>query len=125
MAQRINIVYVGRLEGNTGLGEFVKWLGKKNSKVDFCGDGPLRKECERYGTVHGFCDPKRYLNQADICVPGGYLSYLEAKAAGCQIKTFAQNQLRKDYWAGIKKIRKIPTWNEVADEYLDLYYGSE
>ena len=125
---RTKIIYVGRLEENTGLGKFIKWLNdlpfrsQRRRRVDFCGDGPLRAECEKYGQVHGFCDPEPYLNRADLCVPGGYLAYLEAKAAGCRIKTFAQNQLRKDYWLGIKKIKKIPTWQEVTDAYLDLYH---
>lgn len=116
------IVFVGRLEKDTGLSEFLKWLGKhKDYKVDFCGDGTLRKECKKYGEVHGFTDPKLFLKKAKICVPGGYLSYIEAKSYGCKIIVFPNNPLKKDYWNEIQKIRKFPSWDQIADEYLSLY----
>lgn len=120
-------VYVGRLDPDTGLLEFLEWLmaNGQGSRVDFVGDGSLRKECEKYGKVHGFCDPKPFLKKADICVPGGYLSYIEALAAGCKIMTFADNPLKKDYWKEIKKVKKFPTWDEIADEYLSLYNSSK
>ncbi len=89
--------------------------------MEFVGDGQLRGECEKYGKVHGFTDPQPFLKKAKICVPGGYLSYIEAKQAGCEIMTFASNPLKEDYWEEIKKVNKFPTWEEVTDEYLDLY----
>ncbi|HET7098951.1 MAG TPA: hypothetical protein VFI61_01805 [Patescibacteria group bacterium] len=116
------IVFVGRLEKDTGLLEFLKWLKEnKWSKVDFCGDGSLRSECEKYGTVHGFTDPKPFLKKAEICVPGGYLSYIEAKAYGCKIKVFPNSPLKKDYWKEIMEVKKFQTWDQVADEYLSLW----
>lgn len=33
--------------------------------------------------------------------------------------------LKKDYWEEIKKVKKFPTWDEVADEYISLYNGFE
>lgn len=124
---KFKIVYVGRLENNTGLGMFIEWLkvNGQGLRVDFCGDGPLRDECGKYGKVHGFCDPTPFLRKAEICVPGGYLAYLEAKSYGCLVKTYAQNRLRKDYWRGIKMLKKVPTWEEVADEYLNLYHSAK
>ncbi|KKP46787.1 MAG: Glycosyltransferase, group 1 family protein [Candidatus Woesebacteria bacterium GW2011_GWA1_33_30] len=77
-------LFVGRLEPDTGLGEFLKLLGSSSlvhgTKVDFVGDGSLRKECERFGTVHGFCDPTPFYKKAETVVPSGYLTYLEAKS---------------------------------------------
>lgn len=124
---RRSLLYLGRLEPDTGLPLFLRWLDTNHPSptINFVGDGPLRKECERYGKVHGFGDPKPFLKKADICIPGGYLSYIEAKTAGCKIMTFADNPLKKDYWEEIKKVKKFPTWEEVADEYLSLYYGSK
>lgn len=129
------IVFVGRLDADTGVVQFLEWL--KNSsrqslfkhfrgvirqyKIDFVGDGPLRERCKKYGKVHGFCNPEPYLKRAEIVVPVGYLSYLEAKAAGCKIMTFANTPIKRDYWKGIKRLKKIPTWNDVANVYLKLW----
>lgn len=116
------IVYLGRLEGDTGLTEFLKWLKKNQEfKAHFLGDGLLRKECRKYGVVHGFTDPGPFLRKTPICVPGGYLSYIEAKKYQCKIKVFPNNPLKKDYWAEIQKIEKFPSWDEIADEYINLY----
>jgi glycosyltransferase involved in cell wall biosynthesis len=116
------ILWLGRLERDTGILEFLDWLSKhKKYTALFCGDGSLRKECEKYGKVYGFIDPKPFLQKTEICVPGGYLAYLEAKAAGCRIKTFANNPLKKDYWQEIQKLKIIPSWKEVAEIYENLY----
>ena len=121
------IVFIGRLEKDTGVLQFLEWLVTNGPglKVDFVGDGQLRSECEKYGKVHGFIDPQPFLKEAKICVPGGYLSYIEARQMGCKIKVFAGNLLKKDYWNEIKKIRKFPTWDQIADEYISLYNGSK
>jgi len=119
------IVWVGRLERDTGLPQFLEWLmvNDQGLRVDFVGDGQLRSECEKYGMVRGFTDPKPFLKRAKICVPGGYLSYIEAKQADCKIMTFHNNPLKKDYWDEIKRVKRFPTWDEVADEYISLYHG--
>lgn len=117
------IAYIGRLNGDTGVLEFLKWLDKngKNFKVTFVGDGELTGECQKYGEVTGFGDPVPYLKKSEYIVPGGYLTYIAAKTYGCKIKVFANSPLKKDYWAEIEKIDKFPTWGKVANEYLDLY----
>lgn len=126
------IVYVGRLEKNTGLLRFLKWINKNRfKKIDFCGDGPLRKECEKYGTVHGFCDPTPFYEKAEICVPGGYLAALEALSYDCKLKLFWNNKVKEDYWKmspfyklkgeELKKWARQQTWEKLANEYLDLY----
>lgn len=118
------ITFIGRLEKDTGVNEFMKWLNKnKKYTVNFVGDGSLGKECEKYGKVLGFIDPAPLLIKSEICVPGGYLGYIEAKSYGCKIMTFYNNQLKKDYWNEIKKVKRISTWKEVADKYLQLWKG--
>lgn len=131
-----NIVYVGRLEKNTGIISFLNWLDKyKDFKVDFCGDGPLREECEKYGKVHGFTDPTPYYKKAEYVVPGGYLAALEALNYGCKLKLFWNNKLKEDYWkmspfyklTGKKLYNwaREQTWDKLANEYLDLYNSTK
>jgi glycosyltransferase involved in cell wall biosynthesis len=118
------LIWLGRLEKDTGLLEFLSWSSRLDHgyKIVFVGDGSLRKECEKYGKVVGNVkNPEKYLITSEYCVPSGYLSYLEAKNYGCKIITFANNQLKKDYWEEISKLRKIPIWKEVADVYISLY----
>lgn len=123
------IVYVGRLEADTGLLKFLKWLDEnKDYKVEFCGDGSLKNLARKYGKVYGFIDPKYYLRKANICVPGGYLSALEALAAGCKLKLFWDNPLKRDYWKmspfikeDARKWMVNQTWDELTDQYLNLW----
>jgi glycosyltransferase involved in cell wall biosynthesis len=122
------LVYVGRLEENTGLIELLHWLKPKNYKVDFCGDGRLREECEKYGTVHGFCDPTQFYKTAKYSVPGGYLAALEALSFNCELKLFWHDKIKKDYWkispftrCNVKSWAMEQTWDKLADEYINLY----
>ncbi len=116
------LVYLGRLEKDTGLLEFLNWLeSNKKYQVDFIGDGSFYEECLKQGRVLGFVDPNPFLEKAEICVPGGYLSYIEAISFKCKILTFPNNKLKVDYWDEIKKIKKFPTWEKIANEYISLY----
>ena len=127
--KREEIVYVGRLEANTGLLNFLSWLSHtKNTKAIFCGDGVLRGMCEKYGKVYGFTNPDTFTKKAKYCVPGGYLAALEALNAGCELKLFWNNKIKEDYWKMspfVKKEAKVwarkQTWNKLANEYLNLY----
>ncbi len=127
-----SFVYVGRLEKNTGLLKFLSWLkANQKSKVDFCGDGELRNQCEKYGKVHGFCDPIPFLKKAEYCVPGGYLAALEGLSYKCKLKLFWNNKVKEDYWKmspfwklkgnKLEKWAKEQTWEKLANEYLTLY----
>lgn len=116
------VIFLGRLEEDTGLLKYLKRLDEyKTWDVEFVGDGSLRTLCEKYGKVHGFTDPTPFLKKAEYVVPGGYLAYIEAKAYGCKVILYPHSELRKDYWSGIKKIKKFPTWDELADTYLSLW----
>jgi len=131
-----SIVYVGRLEKGTGLRPFLGWL-KNNHKynIEFCGDGSLRNECEKFGKVKGFSDPTLFLKRSEYCAPGGYLSALEAMVCKCKILVFWHNPLKKDYWqtapfyGWIKNNNteaayiwaRTQTWDKIAEEYLTLW----
>jgi glycosyltransferase involved in cell wall biosynthesis len=130
--ERDGVVYVGRLEENTGLLKFLKWLEKNPGfKVDFCGDGPLRAECEKYGVVHGFTDPEPFYKKAEYCVPGGYLAALEALNSGCRLKLFWDTSVKENYWklspffklkgAKLSKWVKLQTWESMTSKYLVMY----
>lgn len=127
-------IFVGRLEENTGLTRFLKWLKEHKSeysKVDFCGDGVLRAECEKYGTVHGFTDPTPFLKKAEYCVPGGYLAALEGLAYNCKLNLYWNNKVKEDYWKmspfyrlkgnKLEEWAKAQTWEKLANEYINLY----
>lgn len=117
-----SVVFLGRLEKDTGVLEFLKRLDHfKYRNVVFIGDGPLRNVCKKYGRVLGFRDPAPYLRKSEYCVPGGYLSYIEAKQFGCKILTYSDSPLKKEYWREVGRVKKFPSWEGVADEYLDLW----
>lgn len=116
------ILFLGRLEKDTGLLQFLSWLKKHNKySVSFAGDGSLRNECRKFGRVLGFINPGKLLSKSAFCVPGGYLSYIEAVSYGCRVITFSDNPLKKDYWDEIRKVKSFPSWDNVAYEYLSLY----
>ncbi len=134
--KRDSIVYVGRLEENTGLLQFLNWL-KKNKKysVNFCGDGRMRSECAKFGKVHGFTDPAPFYKKAEYCVPGGYLAALEALSYKCKLKLFWNNKVKEDYWKlspfyrlngeRLKIWAKEQTWEKLANEYISLYHNTK
>ena len=97
-----SFLFLGRLERDTGLETFLKTLSiikdKYEINVTFCGDGPLKDECKKYGKVKGFIDPKKDLSKAEFCFVGGYLSMLEAFSYKCNVIASYENQLKKDYW---------------------------
>lgn len=120
------IIYVGRLESDTGLLQFLKWLEKYGQKlsVEFVGDGSLRRDCEKFGKVYGFCDPIPFYKKAETVVPSGYLTYLEAKSYGCKIKTFYGNKLKKEYWDEILRLQNFDTWDDIANKHIKLWSTS-
>lgn len=103
-----SIVWLGRIDQDTGYLEFQKWLKKQKTKY-----------LVKY--VTNVKNPEKYLKNAEYCVPSGYLSYLEAKSYGCKIITFTNNALKEDYWNEVKSLKKIPTWDEVAKVYIKLW----
>lgn len=100
---KLKILFIGRLEEDTGLPVYLGALHlikQKHPKlsVEFLGDGSLRKEAEKYGKVHGFVSNSApYLKKARFVFTSGYLSMLEAMAAGKLVFATYDNRLKKDY----------------------------
>jgi hypothetical protein len=118
------IAWIGRLDKSTDLPGFLEWFKQNNKKysVTFVGDGELKNECIKLGKVTGFVsDTTKYMFENEYVVPVGYLSYLEAKSVGAKIMTFPVTPIKKDYWRGIGKISKIPSWTDVTKIYLNLW----
>jgi glycosyltransferase involved in cell wall biosynthesis len=129
--EKDSFVYVGRLERNTGLLKFLKWIDSQKSKVfkvDFVGDGELRNKCKKYGIVYGFSDPIPFYKKSEYSVPGGYLAALEALSYKCKLKLFWNNKVKDDYWnmspfieKDVGAWAKSQTWEKLANEYINLY----
>lgn len=95
-----SILYVGRLDKDTGLDKILRALSLVKSsrlKIDFCGDGPLKNKCKEFGNVHGFVDPNPFYKKAFICISPGVTSILEAFTYKCLIITSYNNPVKKDY----------------------------
>ena len=116
--QKLRLVYVGRLAEDTGLRLLLQAWSKLSTRVKikleiiFVGDGELRAKCEKVGTVLGWVNEKvvkRELRLASVCFASGYLSALEAMAAGCVVVAGAENELKEAYWQGWKE--KVTVFN--------------
>lgn len=93
------ILYVGRLDKDLTLRLLLQVAKKlKGFKVLFCGDGDMRKECEKYGKVLGFTDPHKYLSKANYCFASGYLTIIEALSCECNVIVSYANSIQKDYY---------------------------
>ncbi len=101
--EKNSFLFIGRLEEDTGLSIFLDFLDilsakKINFSVKFCGDGPMRNQCQKYGLVLGFGEVANYLKTSTACFAGGYLSILEAMAYKNIPLAAYQNELKKDYY---------------------------
>ncbi len=102
LKKRKNIlVYVGRLEKNTGVLYFLKFLKilskkYKNFKVVFCGDGKLSKECRKFGKVVGFVNPLPFYRMSNFIFTSGYLVIFEALFNKCLVFVSYDNKLLED-----------------------------
>ncbi len=100
--EKNSFLYIGRLEKDTGIEIFLEFLDilfkeKINFHVKFCGDGPMRSNCQKYGEVLGFVDIKEHLTNSQVCFAGGYLAILEAMAYKNIVLSAYQNEIKKDY----------------------------
>ena len=99
---KVKIVYIGRLDHDTGLSVYLQTLDyireKQEVDVEFVGDGPLRKTAEKYGKVRGFVkDPQTYTQDADIIFTSGYLSMLESLSLGKLVLATYDNPVKRSY----------------------------
>jgi len=98
------ILFIGRLEEDTGLPVYLKAIEQFKSlkdprpKIVFLGDGKLRKEAEKYGKVLGFVENIRpYILQSRFIFTSGYLAILEAMLNKKLVFAVDDNFLKKDY----------------------------
>lgn len=100
---KIKIVFVGRLEEDTGATlylQVLQALKQKGVKFEFeaCGDGRLRSKVEEWGKVHGFVrNTSPFLRKADIVFASSYLSILEAMTEERLVFAIYNNPLKRDY----------------------------
>jgi len=100
-SEKVNkrIIYIGRLDTELTLNHFFTVLKELDGyKVEFCGDGEMREECEKYGKVHGFVNPNPFYAKAKCCFASGYLTIMEAMAYKCLVIVVYDNPLKKDYY---------------------------
>ena len=131
---RNQIVYVGRLDSDTGLLIFLtvldllKQVKDIRFSIDFCGDGSLKPQCAKYGKVHGFVDPKPYISKSRFCFASGYLTILEAMADKCVVFTGYDNDLKRDYYLDTPFSAWINSSNnpeELAQKIVRYYLNSK
>jgi len=100
---KIKIAFVGRLDADTGFifyKQVLQLLKDKNSNFLFeiYGDGPLKKEAEKVGEVHGFvAEVEQEIAKADIVFVSSYLTILESLALKKPVFATYSNPLKEDY----------------------------
>lgn len=96
------ILFLGRLQEDTGLLAYLQAFQAikerhPDTKILFLGDGPLKKEAEKYGRVLGFQkDITPYLLRSRFVFTSGYLSMLETMAVGRLVFAMYDNPLKHD-----------------------------
>lgn len=110
-----NIVFLGRLEADTGcvsyLDAYIELYSKKEDipELIICGDGTLREQLERKASISGipckftgFVDnPNDFLAKAKIVFTSGYLAILEAFKLNKPVISYYDHELKYDYLKGI------------------------
>jgi glycosyltransferase involved in cell wall biosynthesis len=102
------VIFIGRLSADTGLPLFLAALknqqvSEKNYSIEFWGDGALKAQCRELGATRGWVeDPLLWLDQQPNIawvVASGFLSALEALAAGQRVLVIADQPLKQAYYA--------------------------
>lgn len=104
-------VFIGRIEPDTSLRVYLQALALLEQEhslclpLDVCGEGRLRAELEQYARARSLQvrwhsavpDPQAYLLRARFAFVSGYLSILQAMAAGRLVCAVHENPLKADY----------------------------
>lgn len=134
IARKIKVIFVGRLEQDTGIPIYLKALEILQSRqVPFqfqaVGDGSLRPAVEKFGTVFGFQkNTQQYVISADIVFASSYLSILEALSAKKVVFSIFENPLKKDYLINTpfsKYIRIHSDPKKLADDVEYFWYNTK
>ena len=103
VSNKNKIVFIGRLEKDVGLPVYFKTLNilKRNKidlEIEFCGDGALRKEAEKYGKVFGFTkNILTKITKSNFIFASSYLSIIEAMNFKRLVISVWEDLLKKDY----------------------------
>lgn len=126
IANKVKILFLGRLAKDNGIEVFIQSLKKmKNSGILYdltvCGDGSYRSSISKYGKVLGFINnPNSYIEKSDVVFASSYLSILEALSFGKGVISVYENELKKDYLNNSPFKRYIQIYNnskEIADSF--------
>lgn len=136
--ERKGIVFVGRLEPDTGIESYLGALSKLaesykiKERLTICGTGSLLKRAEQMGVqlgidivLKGFVeDVSEYYEKSFVCFAGGYLSILEAMSKGIPVIAIAETNLKLHYFHSINtaggKLSIQTTPEGVAREMMKL-----
>ncbi len=105
------LVYVGRIEPDTGILEYLKSLlilrdeFGIEQRLTVIGDGTLRRQAEEFAERNDLAvefrgairEPWRVAGSAKICLAVGFLSILESMSLGIPVVSFATSPLRVSY----------------------------
>ena len=114
---RNGAVYVGRLEQDTGLLEYIKAIAilKEMHGIEMpltlCGKGGLQREASNLAMSKGVAmeqmglvsNPQTVMNSNQLCLAAGYLSILEAMSLGLPVIGIAGSSLKAAYLKGVLK----------------------
>lgn len=97
------ITFIGRLEEDTGLSVYLKVVKGEEFKslkfkIQFIGEGRLRKRAEKQGRVRGVVkDLQLEIKKSRFIFTSGYLAILEAMASQRLVFSVYDHPLKKDY----------------------------
>lgn len=100
--KKIEFVFVGRLEPDNDIASYFSVIALLRQKcevhVTWVGDGSLRTECKKFGTVTGWVDDVwPMLKKADLIAASSYLSLWQALACGVPVVACFTTTLKREY----------------------------
>jgi glycosyltransferase involved in cell wall biosynthesis len=119
------VLFIGRLENDLGLETYFKAIDYLKFKVDFAGDGSLRKKCQKYGKVLGFMDIKKIIKSYDVIFTSSYLSIMESLINKKPVIAVYENSLKEDYLKMSPFSKYIQIINNSKDINLNIKYSEQ
>lgn len=108
MARWRKAIFIGRDDPDTGLGEYRRLAKSKRITVDIFTRTP---------------NASKYLPEYDIAFVSGYLTILEALAAGVPVLAHYNNMIKKDYLLMAPFAEFIDVFNNVNEVRLEYNWG--
>ena len=127
--EKNSILFVGRLEKDTGILEYLKTLKILKERYGFdycfhvCGDGTLREYIKSYSEknnlkihLHGFIDPSNIFKKCSFAFVSGYLTILEAMIRKKLVFSIYENEIKKDYLILMPNSKKTMVISSSAED---------